>query len=44
MSNYIAYGDKIAFHPGYYIEEIVIDSGLSEEEFAETPAEEEAEF
>ena len=35
MSNYIAYEDKIALHPGYYIEEIVIDSGLSEEEFAE---------
>ena len=23
MSNYIEYDDKIAFHPGYYIKEIV---------------------
>ena len=23
MSNYVEYNDKIAFHPGYYIKEIV---------------------
>ena len=34
MSNYFEYNDKIAFHPGYYIEEIVNNSGLSQGEFA----------
>lgn len=34
MSNYIEYDDKIAFHPGYYIKEIVEESGLTREEFA----------
>lgn len=34
MSNYNEYNDLIAFHPGYYIEEIVEDSGLTQEEFA----------
>ena len=34
MSNYIEYDDKIAFHPGYYIKEIVEDSGLTQEDFA----------
>lgn len=34
MSNYIKYDDKIAFHPGYYIKEIVEESGLTQEEFA----------
>jgi transcriptional regulator with XRE-family HTH domain len=34
MSNYIEYGDKIAFHPGYYIKEIVEESGLTQEDFA----------
>ncbi|MBQ6229852.1 MAG: HigA family addiction module antidote protein [Eubacterium sp.] len=34
MSNYIEYNDKIAFHPGYYIKEIVDDSGLTQEDFA----------
>lgn len=34
MSNYIEYSDKIAFHPGYYIKEIVDDSGLTQEDFA----------
>jgi len=34
MSNYIEYKDKIAFHPGYYIKEIIDDSGLTQEEFA----------
>ena len=26
MSNYIEYNDKIAFHPGYYIKEIIEES------------------
>ena len=34
MSNYIEYNDKIAFHPGYYIKEIVEESGLTQEDFA----------
>ncbi len=34
MSNYIECGDKIAFHPGYYIKEIVDESGLTQEDFA----------
>ena len=34
MSNYIEYKDKIAFHPGYYIKEIVENSGLTQEDFA----------
>ena len=34
MSNYVEYNDKIAFHPGYYIEEIVEESGLTQAEFA----------
>ncbi len=34
MSNYFEYDDKIAFHPGYYIKEIIDESGLSQEEFA----------
>ena len=34
MSNYIEFNDKMAFHPGYYIKEIVDDSGLTQEEFA----------
>ena len=34
MSNYIEYNDKIAFHPGYYIKEIVEESGLTQENFA----------
>lgn len=28
MSNYIEYNDTIVFHPGYYVKEIVDDSGL----------------
>lgn len=27
-------GDRIAFHPGYYVEELVENSGLSQEDFA----------
>jgi addiction module HigA family antidote len=34
MSNYIEYGGKIAFHPGYYIEEIIECLGVSQEDFA----------
>lgn len=34
MTNYIEYKDTVAFHPGYYIKEIVEESGLSQEEFA----------
>jgi len=34
MSNYIEYNDAIAFHPGYYIKEIVDESGLTQEDFA----------
>lgn len=34
MSNYIEYNDIVAFHPGYYIEEIVKSSGLTQNDFA----------
>lgn len=34
MSNYIEYNDKIAFHPGYYLEEMVKESGLTQADFA----------
>lgn len=34
MSNYIEFNDKVAFHPGYYIKEIVEESGLTQEDFA----------
>lgn len=34
MSNYIEYNDKIAFHPGYYIKEMIDESGLTQEDFA----------
>ncbi|MDE6212086.1 MAG: HigA family addiction module antidote protein [Lachnospiraceae bacterium] len=34
MSNYMEYNDTIAFHPGYYIKEIVEESGLTQEDFA----------
>jgi len=34
MSNYIEYKDTIAFHPGYYIKEIVDESGLTQADFA----------
>lgn len=34
MSNYVEYHDKIAFHPGYYIKEIVKESGLTQKDFA----------
>ena len=34
MSNYIEYNDTAAFHPGYYVKEIVEESGLTQEDFA----------
>lgn len=34
MSNYIEFNDKIAFHPGYYIKEIIDESGITQEDFA----------
>ncbi|MDI9470471.1 MAG: HigA family addiction module antitoxin [Bacillota bacterium] len=34
MSNYIEFDDRAAFHPGYYIKEIVDESGLTQEDFA----------
>ena len=34
MGNYIEQDDKIAFHPGYYIKEIVEESGLTQADFA----------
>lgn len=34
MSNYIEYNDKVAFHPGYYLKEMVEESGLTQDDFA----------
>ncbi|MBR5953105.1 MAG: HigA family addiction module antidote protein, partial [Pseudobutyrivibrio sp.] len=34
MSNYIEFDDKVAFHPGYYIKELIDESGLTQEDFA----------
>ena len=34
MSNMKKYNEKIAFHPGYYVKEIVDESGLTQEDFA----------
>ena len=34
MSNFIEYKDTVAFHPGYYIKELVEESGLTQEDFA----------
>lgn len=34
MSNYVEYKDSLAFHPGYYIEEIIEESGLTQADFA----------
>lgn len=33
MSNYIEHNDKIAFYPGYYLNEIVEESGLTQDDF-----------
>lgn len=35
MSNYIKCNDAVAFHPGYYIEEIMEESELTQKDFAE---------
>lgn len=34
MSNYTEYKDKVAVHPGYYIKEIIDESGLTQADFA----------
>ena len=34
MSNYVKYNNEVAFHPGYYLKEIVEESGLTQEDFA----------
>ncbi len=34
MSNYREYNNSIAFHPGYYIKELIDESGLTNEDFA----------
>ena len=34
MSNVIECNDKIAFHPGYYIKELVEESGLTQKDYA----------
>ncbi|MGI6578790.1 MAG: HigA family addiction module antitoxin [Saccharofermentanales bacterium] len=34
MSNYVQFKNKIAFHPGYYIEEIIKEKGITQEDFA----------
>lgn len=34
MSNKIEYNENYAFHPGYYIAEIIEDMGISQDEFA----------
>ena len=34
MSNYVEFGNKIAFHPGYYIKEYIDEVGMTQEDFA----------
>jgi addiction module HigA family antidote len=34
MSNFIEYKGKTAFHPGYYLKEIIEESGLTQEDYA----------
>ncbi len=34
MSNYIEHNNQVAFHPGYYLREIVDESGLTQGDFA----------
>ena len=34
MSNFIEYKDRMAFHPGYYIQELFEESGLTQKDFA----------
>ena len=31
MSNYIEFNDKVAFHPGYYIKELIDTRGFCKE-------------
>lgn len=35
MSNYIKHNGSMTFHPGYYIEEIIDDMGVTQQEFAQ---------
>ena len=34
MSNVLEYNDKLIIHPGYYIKEIIEESGLTQDDFA----------
>jgi HTH-type transcriptional regulator/antitoxin HigA len=34
MSTCMKCGDKVALHPGYYLKEVMDESGLTQEEFA----------
>lgn len=34
MSNMIEYKEQIAFHPGYYVKELIDDQGITQEELA----------
>lgn len=34
MSNIMSYNEIMAFHPGYYVAEIIEDMGISQAEFA----------
>jgi len=35
MNTIVEYENIVAFHPGYYIEEIIEDMGISQSEFAD---------
>lgn len=35
MSNMVKIGDKMYFHPGYYIKDIIEDEGITISDFAE---------
>ena len=35
MSNYLKYNNKILFHPGYYIKELIDTFGITRKDFAE---------
>lgn len=34
MSNYFEFNDKFAFHPGYYVKELIDELGITQEDFA----------
>ena len=34
MPEYIEYKDSIAFHPGYYVKELIEESGMTQEDYA----------